>query len=96
MRFRWQIPHSDRQLLAVRTISGNAEPELAPIVDALGTSIKSTRWVRTQADTIVRATNWVWRTPERDIVVTTGNSDMALAETLDPVIDELARTIRLA
>jgi len=62
----------------------------------LGAGVKSTRWVRAEADTIVRATNWVWRTAERDIVVLTATSDMPLAEALDPVIDELARTIRLA
>ena len=62
----------------------------------LGAGVKSTRWVRTEADRIVRATNWVWRTAERDIVVLTASSDLPLAEALDPVVDELARTIRPA
>ncbi len=35
MRFQWPIPDSDRELLAVCTISGKADPELAPIVDGL-------------------------------------------------------------
>jgi len=35
MRFGWPIPGSDRQLLAVCTISGRADPELTPIIDAL-------------------------------------------------------------
>lgn len=35
MRLEWPIPASDRQLLAVCTISGRADPELAPIVDGL-------------------------------------------------------------
>ena len=35
MRFRWSIPDAERQLLAVCTISGTVDPELAPIVDAL-------------------------------------------------------------
>lgn len=35
VRFRWPIPDSDRHLLAVCTISGTVDPELAPIVDAL-------------------------------------------------------------
>lgn len=35
MRFRWSIPDAERQLLAVCTISGTVDPELAPIADAL-------------------------------------------------------------
>lgn len=35
VRFRWPIPDSDRQLVAICTISGTVDPELAPIVDAL-------------------------------------------------------------
>ena len=35
VRFHWPIPGSDRQLLAVCTISGTVDPQLAPIVDAL-------------------------------------------------------------
>lgn len=73
------------------------EPDVVPFAsETLGTGTKSTRWIRTAGDTIVRATNWVWRTPERDIVVLTAGSDLPLAEALDPVVDELARSIRLA
>ena len=73
------------------------EAEVVPFdSEHLGAGVKSTRWVRTEADRIVRATNWVWRTAERDIVVLTASSDVTLAEALDPVVDELARTIRPA
>ncbi len=73
------------------------DPEVVPFdSEHLGAGVKSTRWVRTESEAIVRATNWVWRTPERDIVVLTAGSDLPLAEALDPVVDELARTIRLA
>lgn len=72
-------------------------PELVPFESPhLGTGIKSTRWVTNDAGTIIRATNWVWRTGGRDIVVLTGTNDLPLAEALDPVIDELARSISIA
>lgn len=73
------------------------EAEVVPFdSEHLGAGVKSSRWVRTEADRIVRATNWVSRTAERDIVVLTASSDLPLAEALDPVVDELARTIRPA
>ena len=95
------MPHRDDVALVDLTHERQApavrEPEVVPFdSEHLGAGIKSTRWVRTEADTIVRATNWVWRTVERDIVVMTASSDLPLAEALDPVVDELARTIRLA
>ncbi|WP_232783974.1 MULTISPECIES: hypothetical protein [Microbacterium] len=35
LRFAWPIPGTDRRLRAVCTVSGTADPQLAPIVDAL-------------------------------------------------------------
>ena len=43
-----------------------------------------------------RQTNWVWRTAGRDIVVIAASGDLPLSEALDPLIDELARTISIA
>ena len=86
----YDMPHRDDVALVDLTHERQApaarEPEVVPFDSEH----------LTEADTIVRATNWVWRTVERDIVVMTASSDLPLAEALDPVVDELARTIRLA
>jgi hypothetical protein len=71
-------------------------PEVVPFLSPhLGEGVKSTRWIAGDDDSLIRATNWVWRTAERDIVVLTGMSDTALAEAFDPVLDEFARAVRL-
>lgn len=62
----------------------------------LGMGIKSTRWVTNDRGTVIRATNWVWRTQGRDIVVLTGSSNLPVAETLQPFMDEFARAVSIA
>ena len=64
--------------------------------DRLGDGVKAIRWVRLEDGSIMRATNWVWRTAGRDIVVIAASGDLPLSEALDPLIDELARTISIA
>ncbi|HEX5857518.1 MAG TPA: hypothetical protein VFY91_05355 [Microbacterium sp.] len=62
----------------------------------LGDGVKATRYVANDREAVVRGTHWVWRTQGRDIVMLTGTADLAVAEALDPLLDELARAIRLA
>lgn len=70
--------------------------DVAPFSTAhLGEGVKATRFVTIERGGIVRATHWVWRTSGRDIVMLTGSTDLALADALDPVLDDLARAIRL-
>lgn len=64
--------------------------------DRLGDGVKAIRWVRLEDGSIMRATNWVWRTAGRDIVVIAASGDLPLSEALDPLIDEFARTISIA
>lgn len=61
----------------------------------LGDGVKAMRMVTGSSGTITRATNWVWRTDGRDIVMLTGTTDLAVGEAMDPVLDDLARSIRL-
>ena len=71
--------------------------EVEPFISqGLGEGVKATRHVADERDAVVRGTHWVWRTEGRDIVMLTGTADLAMAEALDPLLDELARSIRLA
>ncbi|HWI30864.1 MAG TPA: hypothetical protein VNT50_05200 [Microbacterium sp.] len=62
----------------------------------LGEGVKATRYVTNEHDAVVRGTHWVWRTRGRDIVMRTGTAHLAVAEALDPLLEVLARAIRLA
>jgi hypothetical protein len=64
--------------------------------DTLGEGVKATRYVANDREAVVRGTHWVWRTRGRDIVMLTGTADLAVAEELDPLLDQLARSISLA
>lgn len=61
----------------------------------LGPGVKATRMVIHGAGSIIWATNWVWRLDDRDIVMLTGTTDLPVAEAMVPILDTLARSIRL-
>lgn len=97
----YDLPHDPAQPLSALTHEDQGPAirpaEVVPFAsDRLGAGVKSIRWVRLEGGSIMRATNWVWRTGGRDIVVLTASADIPLSEALDPFVDELARAIRIA
>ena len=88
----YDLPHDPDQPLQALTHEDQGPAirpaEVVPFPsDRLGDGVKATRWVRLEDGSVMRATNWVWRT---------GGRDLPLGEALDPVIDELARSISIA
>jgi hypothetical protein len=89
--------------LTVADLTRQDEPGLrgAAQVDAftsphLGAGTKAVRILEGDGGSLIRATTWVWRTPELDVVMLTGTTDLPVGEAMDPILDDLARSIRLA
>jgi len=62
---------------------------------ALGDGFKTLRFASdsTAADGIVGVAHWVWRTPDSDIVLIAGDSDLVRFQALQDSFDDLARSI---
>ncbi len=61
----------------------------------LGQGVRATRLRAHDDGSVIWATNWVWRRDGRDIVMLTGTTDLPVAEAMAPILDTLARSIRL-
>lgn len=63
--------------------------------DALGVGAVSVRHVADPAGTVSAVGHWLWRLPDRDIIMIVGDADIPRFLRLRPVYDELARAISI-
>tara|TARA_R110002020_G_scaffold429554_1_gene639161 strand:- start:426 stop:1028 length:603 start_codon:yes stop_codon:yes gene_type:complete len=87
-------------LLGVADDASVRPPVVTPIEGAgLGPGTKAVRFTgeaaadSAAAPAIVGVAHWVWRLPDRDVILIAGDSDLVRFDELQPAFDDLARSI---
>ncbi|MDO8382659.1 MAG: hypothetical protein Q7T17_06740, partial [Microbacterium sp.] len=87
-------------LLGVTDDASVRPPVVTPIEGAgLGPGTKAVRFSgeaaadSAAAPAIVGVAHWVWRLPDRDVILIAGDSDLVRFDELQPAFDDLARSI---
>lgn len=95
--YEWhRLDASDDELLG--TLDGRAvrPPTVESFQsDALGTGTVSVRHVGDPGGTVSAVAQWLWRLPDRDIIMVIGDADVPRFLRLRPAYDELARAISI-
>ncbi|WP_100814209.1 hypothetical protein [Microbacterium lacus] len=89
-------------LLGVTDGASVRPPVVSPIEGAgLGPGTKAVRFTTeaapeaSSAPAVVGVAHWVWRLPDRDVILIAGDSDLVRFDERQPAFDDLARSISL-
>ncbi|WP_298744387.1 hypothetical protein [uncultured Microbacterium sp.] len=95
--YEWhRLDVSDEELLGVLDERAVRPPTVEAFEsDALGTGAVSVRHVADPDGTVSAVAHWVWRQPDRDIILVIGDADIPRFLRLRSVYDELARAISI-
>lgn len=93
--YEWHhLDVDDDELLGLRDERAVRPPTVEAFAsESLGTGAVSVRHVADPGGTVAAVAHWVWRLPERDIIMIIGDADVPRFLRLRPVFDELARAI---
>jgi hypothetical protein len=93
--YEWhRLDASDDDLLGVGDPRAVRPPVVEPFAsENLGAGSVSVRHVADPGGTVSAVAHWVWRLPDRDIILIVGDSDVPRFLRLRPVFDELARAV---
>ncbi|MCT9002694.1 hypothetical protein [Microbacterium memoriense] len=95
--YEWhRLDVDDDELLGLLDDRAVRPPTVEPFEsDALGVGAVSVRHVADPDGTVSAVAHWVWRLPDRDIIMVIGDADIPRFLRLRPVYDELARAIAI-
>lgn len=85
------------QMLGVHDPAAVREVQVVPFEDGrLGPGLSATRHVADETGAITVVAHWLWRLPDRDVLMIAGDPDLARFEMLREDYDTLARAIGTA
>ncbi len=95
--YEWhRLDVDDDELLGVRDERAVRPPTVEAFEsEALGTGAVSVRHIADPEGTVSAVAHWVWRLPDRDIIMIVGDADVPRFLRLRPVYDDLARAITI-
>lgn len=95
--YEWdRLDAEDDELLGLRDARAVRPPTVDTFTsETLGAGAVSVRHVADPDGTVSAVAHWLWRLPDRDIIMIVGDADVPRFLRLRPVYDELARAISI-